>query len=92
MRTYRVPNLQLNHLVVDLEAEAAEFDADRHLMLIVELVVHDSLHEARLADARVANDDQLEEMVLRGQRLVADDLIGHRHKVVDLVLLHCVTI
>ena len=58
--TYRVPNLQLNDLIVYLEAEAAELDADRHLMLIVELVVHNSLHEARFADTSVANDDQLE--------------------------------
>ena len=44
--TYGVPYLQLENFVVYLETVGAEFDADRYLMLLLELIVHYSLHEA----------------------------------------------
>ena len=47
-------------------------------MLNLELVVHDSLHEATLADTGISNNDQLEQVVLRRQCLVRNDLVAHR--------------
>lgn len=42
--TSGIPNLELDDFVVYLETIRAEFDADCHLMLLLELVVHDALH------------------------------------------------
>ena len=47
-------------------------------MLELEVVVHNSGQEARLADARVSNDDQLEGLVVILDRFVSDDLVGDR--------------
>ena len=47
-------------------------------MLELEVVVHDSGQEARLADTRVSNDDQLEGLVVILDRFVSDDLVGDR--------------
>ena len=73
----RVPNLELNHLVLYFDAERPEFDPDGDLMLSFKLVVHDSLHEARFADACVPDNDQLEEVILGGQRTVIEHLVRH---------------
>jgi hypothetical protein len=86
--TYCVPNLKLDDLIVDSEAEAAELDANRHLMLTLELIIHNSLHEARLADTGISNNNKFKQMVLRAERLVADDLIRHLHKLLYFELLH----
>ena len=58
--TYGVPDLQFDDLVVYSEAEGAEFDTDRNLMLSLELIIHNPLHEARLANARITYDDKFE--------------------------------
>lgn len=87
-KTYCVPNLKLDDLIVDSEAEAAELDANRHLMLTLELIIHNSLHKARLADAGISNNNQLEQVVLRAERLVTDDLIRHLHQLLYFKLLH----
>ena len=44
--TYSVPDLQLNDFVVDAEAVGAKFHANCHLVLLLELVVHHTLHQA----------------------------------------------
>jgi len=86
--TYRVPNLKLDDLIVDSEAEAAELDANGDLMLPLKLIIHYSLHEARLADARISNNNKFEQMILRAQCLVADDFIRHLHQLLYFELLH----
>ena len=59
-----VPNLKFKHglittVLVHLEEETSEFDSDGHLVILAELIGGDSVHEAGLADARIADDDQL---------------------------------
>ncbi len=46
-----VPDLQLHDLAVELDHEGAEFDANRHLVLQLELVVHHAGQQTRLANA-----------------------------------------
>ena len=86
--TYGIPDLELDNFVVNFEAIGAEFDSNCNLMLLLELVVHDSLHEAGFADTRISNDDKLEQMVLRWQRSVSEDLEGDLLDLIDLALLH----
>jgi len=59
-----VPNLGLDDLVVDVDAPGGELDADRGLGLEAELVAGESREEVGLADAGVANEDDLEEVVI----------------------------
>ncbi len=47
----RVPDLQLHDLAVQLDYEGPELDADRHLVLQLELVVHHAGQQARLTNA-----------------------------------------
>jgi len=56
----RVPNLQLDYLSVNFEAKWTEFHTDCDLMLNFEFVIHDSLHQATLANTGISNNDQLE--------------------------------
>jgi hypothetical protein len=56
--TCSVPNLQLYHFVLYFDSKGAEFDSYRHLMLRLELIVHHSLHQARLSDTSVSNDNK----------------------------------
>ena len=72
-----VPNLQLNHLILYFDAERAELDPDGDLMFSFKLVVHDSLHKARFADACVADNDKFEEVILGGQCAVVEHLVRH---------------
>ena len=46
-----VPNLQLQRLVLYLYHVGAEFDAHRHIVVFLELVVHQSLQHARLPNS-----------------------------------------
>ena len=62
--TYRIPNLELDNFVVNLETIRAELDANGDLVFFLELVVHHSLHQATLSNACVTNDDQFEEVIL----------------------------
>ena len=57
-------------------------------MLLLELVVHHSLHEARLSNSCVTDDDELEEVILLRQCLVLDDLERDLFDLFDLALLH----
>ena len=79
-----VPDLQLDHLALDTESKGTEFNSDCHLMLHLEFVVHNTFHEARLAHSSVSNDNQLEKVILGGQRLVGYDLM--RQTSYDIVL------
>ena len=42
--TYRIPNLQFDDLIINLDTEWAELYSYGYLMLLFELVVHDSFH------------------------------------------------
>ena len=53
-----VPNLQLNHFVLYFDSKGAKFDSYCHLMLRLELIVHHSLHQTRLSNAGVSNDNK----------------------------------
>ena len=70
-----VPYLELDNLPVDLKTEGSELHSDGNLVLSLELVIHYSLHQARLSDTSVTDDDELEEVILRCQRLVRNDLV-----------------
>jgi hypothetical protein len=61
--TRRVPDLQLHRLLVDGDGAEAEVDADRADVRVCEVVVREAQEEAGLADARVADQHQLEEVV-----------------------------
>ena len=52
-----VPNLELNVLVVRLETVRFEFNADRGLAFLLEILVHEPVYNGRLADARGADND-----------------------------------
>ena len=92
MYTYGVPNLQLDNLIVDFEAIRAELHSNCDLVLLLEFIVHDALHQARFADARVANNDKFEQVILRRQRPVIEHLERYLLDLLDLTLLHYVLI
>ena len=73
-----VPDLQLDNLApVYFQPKGPEFDSNSNLMLNLELIVHYSLHKATLANTGISDNDQLEQVILRRQCLVRDDLVGH---------------
>ena len=86
--TYSVPDLQLDNLIVDSESVGTELNTNGNLMLLLELVVHDSLHEAGLAHSSVSNDNQLEEVVLGGDLRVRQHLKGYLLDLLYLTLFH----
>ena len=49
-RAHRVPNLQLDVLVVDLNRAGSEFDANRQIVLLTEALVCELEEQAGLAD------------------------------------------
>ena len=57
-------------------------------MLLLKLIIHNPLHEARFADSSVSNDNEFEKMVLRAQGLVSDHFEIHALQLSYLVLLH----
>jgi hypothetical protein len=59
-----VPNLGLDDLAVDLETAGGELDADGGLGLEAELVLGEAGEEVGLADAGVADEHHLEEVVV----------------------------
>ena len=62
--TYSVPDLELDDLIVYLEAIRAKLYSNCDLMLFFKLIVHDSLHQTTFSNSSVSNDDQFEKMVL----------------------------
>ena len=77
-----VPDLQFEGDVVDPDQQRAELHADRHFVILLELIVAHPMHQARLADAAVPDHDQLEKEVLLERRrpssLRRDDLVRKR--------------
>ena len=53
-------------LVVDHHFLGEEISTDGRLVLVAELLIHVLVHQRRLADARVAEDDHLQEDLLVG--------------------------
>ena len=66
-----VPDLGLDDLVVDVDAAGGELDADGGLGLEAELVAREAGEQVGLADAGVADEDDLEEVVVVVLRPVA---------------------
>lgn len=60
----RIPDLQLDALLVDVQSLESEVDADGRHVVFVELVVSEPQQKAALADGAVAHYDQLEEVVV----------------------------
>ena len=58
-----VPDLGLDDLVVDVDAAGGELDADGGLGLEAELVAREAREQVGLADAGVADQDHLEEVI-----------------------------
>ena len=68
-----VPYLQLESNALDLEEQGAELNTHCHLVVIQKLVVAHSMHQTRLADRRVSNHYQLEDVLwLRAYGALAD--------------------
>mmetsp|Transcript_12018 Transcript_12018/g.48380 ORF Transcript_12018/g.48380 Transcript_12018/m.48380 type:complete len:326 (-) Transcript_12018:171-1148(-) len=59
-----VPDLQLDRLAVDLDRAKPKVDADRRDVRLGERVVGEPQQQTRLADARVADEHQLEQVVV----------------------------
>ena len=57
-------------------------------MLLLEFIVHDALHQARFAHARVANNDQFEKVILRRQGSIVEHLKWYLLDLLYLTLLH----
>ena len=75
-----VPNLQLNmSLFPKNHSEVAKLNAYSDALLLIELLVYQSLQQARLAHSRVTNNDYLEEHVMGDLRccLIHRILIHH---------------
>ena len=88
--TYCVPDLELDNFLIDSESVAAELHANCDLMLLLKLIVHDALHQTRLAHAGVADDNQFEKVVLCWQRLVCQHLKWDLFDLLYLTLFHIV--
>jgi len=61
-----VPDLKLKCDALHLDEQTSELDSNGDLVVLGELVVAHSVHEAGLADATVSNYNELEEEVLLG--------------------------
>jgi hypothetical protein len=61
---YRIPDLQLDLVVLDGEGPRAELDADRQVVDGLEALVGELEQKARLADSGVANDNVFEEILV----------------------------
>jgi hypothetical protein len=59
-----VPDLGLDDLIVDVDAAGGELDADGGLGVEAELVAREAREQVGLADARVADEHHLEEVVV----------------------------
>ena len=78
-----VPNLHLEREILNFDEKRAEFHANSHLVVILEFVVTHAVHETRLADRRVANHNQFEQVIVLGD--TADSLRGN-NLVVEVVV------
>ena len=56
----RVPNLKLHVDVLHSNEQRTKFDTDGHLVVLRELVVTHTMHQARLAYATIADHNKLE--------------------------------
>ena len=81
-----VPNLQLEYLLLELDEEGSEFDANCDFVISHELVVGQSVQQARFADGRVTNDDQLEQEVLVLHTFTLQNLIRHLAQLIHELL------
>ncbi len=75
----RVPNLELDALAVEVDDADLEVDPDRGDERVVEGVLGEAEEEARLADGRVADEQELEQVVVRF-RGHGDDVVAKTNK------------
>ena len=75
-----VPNLGFHGLAVDLDRPRREFDADRALALQAKLVAREAGEQVGFADAGVADEDDLEEVVVAGRGRKSDGETGGRRR------------
>jgi hypothetical protein len=54
--TSGVPNLELKDLFFHFYQVRAEFDAYCHIMVVFEVILHESLKDTRFSDARIPDD------------------------------------
>jgi len=71
----RVPNLKLEDFVFYTDQIRPEFNPDSDIMILFELILDESLEHAALADAGVADDNELEHGVVIRKRLIRDHLL-----------------
>lgn len=57
-------------------------------MLLLELIVHHSFHQARFAYTCIADDNQFEKVILGGQRFVCQHLERDLFDLLNLALFH----
>lgn len=68
-----VPNLGLDDLIIDTNAAGGEFDADGRLRFEAELVASEAGEEIGFADSGVADENNLEEVIV----IVVGSVRGH---------------
>jgi hypothetical protein len=83
-----IPYLKLDDFILDRPSERTEFHSDGNLMFSLELIVLHSAHQATLTDTSVSDYNQLEKVILSGERLILDDVKRHRFQVLNLILVH----
>ena len=88
-KTYGIPYLQLDDLVIYLHAEGTKFNSNGNLMFLFKLIIHYSLHKARFTNTSVSNNDQFKKMILCTKSLIANYIVGHGLQLFNLILLHC---
>ena len=82
--------MQLYDLVVYLETEGTEFHANGDLMLSLEIIIHNSLHKAGLADTSIPNDNEFKELVLGVKGFVCYYLVRDAGDIFKLAILHVI--
>ena len=91
--TCGVPYLKLEYLLIKFDEQSAEFHSHSDFVICQELIVCQSVEQARLAHCCVANDDQLEKEVLVRYCFVLKNLVWHHrqflHKMIR-VLIHLI--
>mmetsp|Transcript_20227 Transcript_20227/g.19169 ORF Transcript_20227/g.19169 Transcript_20227/m.19169 type:complete len:215 (+) Transcript_20227:162-806(+) len=85
-----VPDLELDDFFFSLKDEVTEFNPYCHLMFHLELLIHHTVHQTTLPNARISNYDQLDQVVLPVElRLVTDNFVGDLPQLFHFIVFHC---
>ena len=82
-----VPNLQLQHFVLHLDEVRAELHSDCDIVVVMEVVINEPLQNARLANTRITNDNDLEECIELCLRAVNDLFIAQGSYLLQIIVL-----